>query len=76
MVFGDIKDRMDRQDIVIANSQSNKNPNLRRLVMQDWGHEDLFGNGMRQKVGVRKDMNLKLKLTEYGLEELGVEEVI
>ena len=44
LVFGEMRDGMDSQDTVIENFHRvpNGNPNLRRPVRHDRGHEDLF----------------------------------
>ena len=65
LVFGEMRDMMDGQDIVIANfqrGQSNGNLNLRRPVRHDNGHEDLFGygneEGARSEGGYESDTEI------------------
>ena len=54
LVFGEIRDRMDRQDTIIADfqrGQPNGNPNLKRPIRHACGHEDLFGYGNEEGNG-------------------------
>ena len=65
LVFGKMRDRMDMQEIVIANfhrGQPNGNPNIRRPIRHDRGHEDLFEYGNKEGNGIEMGYESETKI--------------